>query len=372
MEATDVVVIGAGPSGLAVGACLQERQINFIILEREHQVGSSWRKHYERLHLHTTKSRSSLPFRSFNRSCQRYVSRSDVVHYLEEYAAFFKLKTRLGEDVHTARKQGNEWLIESTSHALCAPYLVVASGLNAEPVTPHFPGIESFRGRLLHGAEYVNATPFVGQRVLVVGMGNTGAEIALDLCEHDAHVTISVRNGVHVVPRDLFGVPVQLVATIATRLLPLKINDAVFPPILDFALGDLSKHGIRRPRQGILEQVVKSGKIPVLDVGTAKRIREGRIQIMPGLATMLEAGVIFEGGEERPFDAIIFATGYRANFQNFLHLDKNVTDSSRGVDPPVYFVGFKNPVTGLLWEISKEAQAVAHDIEHRLPLRRQS
>ena len=359
-------MVGGGPSGLAVGACLQERQINFIILEREHQVGSSWRKHYERLHLHTTKSRSSLPFRSFNRNYPRYVSRSDVVHYLEEYAAFFKLKTRFGEDVHTARKQGNGWLIESTSHALSASYLVIATGLNAQPVMPHFPGAENFQGRVLHSAGYVNATTFAGQRVLVVGMGNTGAEIALDLCEHDAQVTISVRNGVHIVPRDLFGVPIQLVATLATRLLPLKLSDAVFPTILDFALGDLSKQGIRRPRQGILEQVIKSGKIPVLDVGTAKRIREGRIQIMPGVAAILEAGAVFEGSEQRPFDAIIFATGYRPNFQNFLHLDNSVSNSSRGVDPPLYFVGFKNPVTGLLWEISKEAQAVARDIAHRL------
>ena len=372
MEATDVVVVGGGPSGLAVGACLQKRQTNFIILEREHQVGSSWRKHYERLHLHTIKSRSSLPFRSLNRTYPRYVSRSDVVRYLEEYAASFKLKIRFGEDVRTARKHGNEWLIESTSHALSASCLVVATGLNAQPITPHFPGAESFRGRRLHGAEYVNATPFAGQRVLVVGMGNTGAEIALDLCEHAAQVTISIRNGVHIVPRDLFGLPIQLVATMATRLLPLKINDAIFPTILDIALGDLSKHGIRRPREGILERIVTSGKIPVLDVGTAKRIRDGRIQIMPGVTTILEAGVMFEGGEERPFDAIIFATGYRPNFQNFLHLDKRVDDSSRGVDPPIYFVGFKNPVTGLLWEISKEALAVAHDIAHRLSLRRQS
>ena len=87
---------------------------------------------------------------------------------------------------------------------------------------------------------------------------------------------------------------------------------------------------------------------------------------MPGVAAILEAGAVFEGSEQRPFDAIIFATGYRPNFQNFLHLDNSVSDLSRGVDPPLYFVGFKNPVTGLLWEISKEAQAVARDIAHRL------
>ena len=197
-------------------------------------------------------------------------------------------------------------------------------------------------------------------------MGNTGAEIALDLCEHGAKTTISIRGGVHIVPRDLFGLPIQVVATVATRLLPLKINDALFPIILDFALGNLSMHGIRRPSQGILEQVVKSGKIPVLDVGTAKRIRDGQIKVTQGIATILEDGAIFEGGQQRRFDAIIFATGYRPGYQNFLHRDDSPGTSSPGVDPPIYFVGFRNPVTGLLWEIAKEAQAVASAIAHRL------
>ena len=363
MEATEVVVIGAGPSGLAVGACLQRRRVDFIILEKEHQVGSSWRRHYERLHLHTVKSLSSLPFQSFDRNYPRYVPRSLVVRYLEEYATSFNLTPRFGENVHAVRKQGNGWLIESTTKAFSAPHLVVASGLNAEPVTPQFPGAEKFRGRILHGGAYVNATPFAGQRVLVVGMGNTGAEIALDLCEHGAETTISIRDGVHIVPRDLFGLPIQVVATVATRLLPLKINDALFPVILDFALGNLSKHGIRRPSEGILEQVVKSGKIPVLDVGTAKLIRDGRINVMRGIAAISEDGVIFEGGEQRRFEAIIFATGYRSGYQNFLDLADNL--GAKGTDPPIYFVGFRNPVTGLLWEISKEARSVANSIAHR-------
>jgi cation diffusion facilitator CzcD-associated flavoprotein CzcO len=363
VETTEVVVIGAGPSGLAVGACLQQRQIDFTILEKEHQVGSSWRRHYERLHLHTIKSRSSLPFRSFDRNYPRYVPRALVVRYLEEYAASFDLKPYFGENVHAVRKQGNEWLIESTSKAFSAPNLVVASGLNAEPVTPHYPGAEKFRGHILHGGAYVNATPFKGQRVLVVGMGNTGAEIALDLYEHGAETTISIRGGVHIVPRDLFGLPIQVVATVATHLLPLNINDALFPVILDFAFGNLAKHGIKRPRQGILEQVVKSGKIPVLDVGTAKLIRDGRINVMRGIAAISEEGAIFEGGEQRRFEAIIFATGYRSGYQNFLRLDDSL--GAQGVDPSIYFVGFRNPVTGLLREISKEAQSVANSIAHR-------
>ena len=112
-------------------------------------------------------------------------------------------------------------------------------------------------------------------------------------------------------PRDLFGLPIQVVATVATSLLPLKINDALFPVILDFALGNLSKYGINRPRQGILEQVVTSGKIPVLDVGTAKLIRDRRINVMRGLAEILENGAIFADGEERRFDHLCYGISPR-------------------------------------------------------------
>jgi indole-3-pyruvate monooxygenase len=131
--------------------------------------------------------------------------------------------------------------------------------------------------------------------------------------------------------------------------------------ILDFALGDLSKYGIRRPHQGILERVDKLGKIPVLDIGTVKRIREGRIKIRPGISAVTANGVVFEGGEEDRFDAIIFATGYRPSYLDFLEIG-DVQASPTSIDNNIFFVGFQNPVTGLLRQISKEAQKVASDI----------
>ena len=363
METTGVVVIGAGPAGLAIGACLKRRRINFVILERERQVGSSWRRHYERLHLHTVKSRSSLPFRKFDRGYPRYVPRALVVRYLEEYATSFDLQPLFGENVKAVRKQAGEWQVDSTSKTFRSRDVVVASGLNAEAVRPSYPGTQNFRGQILHAGDYFHTTPFVGQRVLIVGMGNTGAEIALDLCEHGIETTISIRGGVHVAPRDLFGVPIQVIATVATRLLPLKVNDVLFPVILDFAIGDLSKHGIARPRRGILEQVISSGRIPVLDVGTAKLIQDGKIRVARGIRAITEYGVIFDDGEKRLFEAIIFATGFRPGYRSFLQFDDNVPPSA--VDPSLSFVGFKNPVTGLLREISKEAQSVARNIERR-------
>jgi cation diffusion facilitator CzcD-associated flavoprotein CzcO len=364
VEQTTVAIIGAGPAGLAVGACLRKAGVDFIILEKQNQVGSSWRKHYERLHLHTIKRFSSLPFRGLDKNYPRYVPREQMVRYLEGYAICFDLKPRFDETVLSVRRKETEWAIESTTLSLRAPHVVIASGLNTYPITPSFPGLDKFKGRVIHSADYVDAKPFTGQNVLVIGMGNTGAEIALDLSEGGARPTISIRGGVHIVPRDLFGMPIQLIAMLATSVLPLKINDALFPTILDLALGNLSRHGIKRPERGILEQVVKLGKIPVLDIGTVKKISEGTIKVMPGISAITADAVIFEGGPERQFDAIIFATGYRPSYQSFLEAqDINLNgDMPSNNSAGIYFVGFHSPVTGLLREISKKAVQVAADI----------
>jgi cation diffusion facilitator CzcD-associated flavoprotein CzcO len=369
-EHTDVVVIGAGPAGLAVGACLRKAGLDFIILEKDHQVASSWRRHYERLHLHTVKQLSSLPYVPFPAAYPRYVPRHLLVEYLDSYAAHFDLKPRFGDAARSVRRNGNDWLVQGTSSSISARYIVIASGSNTEPVTPSVPGIETFRGKVIHSADYVNAKPFAGQSVLVIGMGNTGAEVALDLSDAGARTSISLRNGVHIVPRDLFGIPIQIVAMLATSVLPPKALDALFPVILDLALGNLSKHGIKRPKQGMLQQVASSARIPVLDVGTVRKISEGAIKITPGISEVTEDGAVFNGGRTSKFDAIIFATGYRPNYRSFLAADdiKTLNDGTRGGeyrDSTIYFVGFKNLVTGLLREISREAVGIADSIVRR-------
>jgi cation diffusion facilitator CzcD-associated flavoprotein CzcO len=345
-EKTEVVVIGAGPAGLAVCACLRQRKVEFIILEKQSQIGPSWHRHYERLHLHTIKSLSSLPFRNHDRDYPRYIARRQFIEYLEGYALDFNLQPRFGETVQTVRRAEHDWTIESTSYSISASHVVVASGLNSVPVVPTFPGIEKYQGRTLHGGEYVNAAPFVGQSVLIVGMGNTGAEIALDLSENGIEPTISVRNGVHIVPRDLFGLPIQVVAALATKFMPRSINDAIFPFILDFALGNLSKYGITRPRQGILEQIDKAGKIPVLDIGTAKRIQEGKIKVRPGVSTITANSVIFNDGEKSRFDAIIFATGYRPSYPDFLGANEVRGGGAFPVNvhPTIFWLAFEIPL----------------------------
>ena len=122
-----------------MAACLRKAGIDFIILERANEIAPSWRHHYERLHLHTIKSLSSLPFMPFPKDYPRYVPRRQMVDYLDSYARTFNLQPRLGETVRSVRKDGSDWLVESTSASIRASFVVVASGYNAEPVQPAFP-----------------------------------------------------------------------------------------------------------------------------------------------------------------------------------------------------------------------------------------
>ncbi|MBB6407968.1 flavin-containing monooxygenase [Mesorhizobium sangaii] len=366
-DTTPVAIIGAGPAGLAVAACLRQAGVDFVLLEKEAQAAPAWRRHYERVHLHTTKRYSSLPFVPFPRDYPRYVPRDLFADYLDAYAQRFDLRARFGQSVRMITRQGRGWHVEATSGDLHASHVVIATGNNAEPLMPGFAGADAFRGERLHSADYRNATPFAGRSVLIVGMGNTGAEIALDLVEGGARPTISVRGGVHIVPRELLGVPIQMIG-MAARLMPQRINDALFPVILDLTLGRLEKYGLKRPSQGMLQQIAVASRIPVIDVGTVDKIREGAIKVAPDIAEITEQGAHFADGKHHEFDAIIFATGFRPGYARLL--EPGIQPGRSGVNARaselgLYLIGFHNTVTGLLREISIEAGQIADDIRLR-------
>jgi cation diffusion facilitator CzcD-associated flavoprotein CzcO len=163
--------------------------------------------------------------------------------------------------------------------------------------------------------------------VLVVGLGNSGGEIALDLCDAGNDVSLSVRSPVNVVPRDLLGIPILTLA-ILQRSLPYKLVDALNAPILRLAIGDLEPFGLRRPAKGPMTQVAEDGKIPLLDIGTIDRIRRGLIAVRPGIARISGADVHFDDGARAPFDVIIQATGYRPSLRSLLPDHQGVLDRS--------------------------------------------
>jgi indole-3-pyruvate monooxygenase len=373
MHANDVLVVGAGPAGLAASACLRQRGVPHQHIEREAHLAASWRRHYDRLHLHTAKQFSTLPLSSWPAGSPRYPSRDQVLAYLASYAAQHHISPRFGIEVQRIDTAGSRLQVHTQAGLLEPRCVVVATGYNGAVNRPPLPGLAHFAGPVMHSSDYKNPAQFSGQRTLVIGCGNSGAEIALDLAEQGVDVSMVVRGPVHVVPRDLFGRPTQQ-SGILLSALPLGLRDAIVGNVMRLAVGDLSAWGIQRPSLGINRMIEERGRIPMLDIGTIAMIKSGRIRVVPGVEELLRDHVRFAGGQTLPFDAIILATGYTPGLSRWIDGFDKVSDARGRPDRfgaesqlgGLYFVGFKNPATGALREIALEAPRVAAAIQAKL------
>ena len=365
----DTVVIGASAAGLATAAMLRTRDIEPVVLEQHAHVGHAWRTHYDRLHLHTSKGLSHLPGLRFGRDVPRYAARDQVVRYLERYAAHHGIAPRFGARVLRIRRAADEWRTETTHGAFTSANVVVATGFNQEPNVPTWPGEDAFGGKVLHSSAYRSGAAFRGRRVLVVGFGNSGGEIAIDLHEQGAFPTLAVRSPVNVVPRDLLGIPILAIGIVMSRL-PPRLADAVGGGLVRLVVGDLESIGLRRLPYGVQQQIREHGRIPLLDVGTIALARQGAIAIRPGIERFTRSGVVFTDGRAEAFDAVVIATGYRPRVDGILEDAAAVLDE-RGLPrrsggatalPGLYFCGFYLSPQGMLREIGAEAKRIARAI----------
>ncbi len=369
-EVCDVLVIGAGPAGLAAGAALRARGVSPVIVDKAEAVGAVWRRHYDRLHLHTDRSHSALPGLPMPKAYGRYPSRLDVIAYLESYFAHFDLKPQFGTAIATLRRDGALWRAQTSGErAFEAPAVVVATGLADFPHSPEWPGLATFGGEVLHSSAYRNPERFRGRKVLVVGFGNSGGEIALDLAEAHVDVALSVRGPVSIVPRDLLGIPIQTL-TIAQSRLPARLADTLNAPVLRLAIGDIETLGLRRSVKGPRRTVEEDGRIPLLDIGTLAMIRAGRIAVRPDVAEVSQGAVRFADGRKETFDAIVLATGFRPDLRALLPEAAGVLNDAgqpmvsgrRTAEAGLFFCGAIPAATGQLREIGIEARRIADAI----------
>ncbi|KAK7311854.1 hypothetical protein RJT34_10274 [Clitoria ternatea] len=315
------IIVGAGPSGLAVAACLSHHGIPYVILERSHCITSLWQhRTYDRLKLHLPKHFCELPLMGFPPNFPKYPSKDQFISYTQSYASRFSIHPRFNQTVHTAEfDQSSEiWVVKTPDFQYISPWLVVATGENAEPVFPSIPGIDKFRGPILHTSVYKSASQFKNQKVLVIGCGNSGMEISLDLSRHNAFPHMVARNTVHVLPREMFGFSTFGIAMALLKWIPIKLVDKLLLVVARFMLGNTDRYGVRRPKTGPLELKLVTGKTPVLDVGQVAQIKAGNIKVMEGVKEITRNGAKFLDGQEKEFDAIILATGYKSNVPTWL------------------------------------------------------
>lgn len=365
MEA-GTLIVGASSAGMAVARQLQERGTPYVQVERAPVVGQMWRNTYDRLHLHTARSRSGLPFRPMPRSYPRYPSRQQVVDYLETYRSDLVQQPLFGREVRHLSRDGDAWHCEVDGESISARNVVIATGNTRVPFRPTFEGEKTFNGPIIHSSEYRTGATYRGQNVLVVGFGNSACEIAIDLVEQGARPTLAVRGAVNAIPRELLGIPIQNIGLIQ-RLFPARIADAINGPVLRLALGDTTKLGLRKLPYGPIEQIRVYQQMPLMDIGTLALIRSGSIAVRPGIARFTSTGATFTDGSEADFDAVILATGFRAALGDMLSAVPDVLDASgtplvsggRTAAPGLYFCGFRLTSGGGIREAGLESRRIA-------------
>ncbi|KQK08960.1 probable indole-3-pyruvate monooxygenase YUCCA4 isoform X2 [Brachypodium distachyon] len=317
------VIVGAGPSGLAAAACLKARGVPATVLERSDSLAFTWRhRMYDRLALHLPKRFCELPLLPFSDKYPTYPSKKQFLFYMEEYAAKAGITPRFGASVEEAAFDASvgAWIVRlAGGEVLMAKWLVVATGENAEPHIPEFPGMSQFGGRVMHTCDYKSGEEFAGKKVLVVGCGNSGMEVSLDLCRYGAKPSMVVRNTVHVLPREMLRLSTFGIAMALLKWFPVQLVDRLLLAAAHLVLGDTGQLGLRRPKTGPIELKNLTGKTPVLDVGTLDHIKSGKIKVVGAVKEVTRRGArLADGKEEQQFDAIILATGYRSNVPSWL------------------------------------------------------
>ena len=196
------IIVGAGPSGLAAAACLKEKGIPSLILERSHFLASMWQlKTYDRLRLHLPKKFCQLPLLPFPKNFPSYPTKQQFLAYLKAYAHHFNINPAFGKAVVSAEfdHRCGCWRLKTEGikeEEYVCQWLIVATGENAEEVVPQIEGMDEFVGPIVHTSSYKSGSVFSGKNVLVVGCGNSGMEVCLDLCNHNARPSLVVRDTV--------------------------------------------------------------------------------------------------------------------------------------------------------------------------------
>jgi putative flavoprotein involved in K+ transport len=376
-DRVSAVVIGAGPAGLAAAAELQRVGIETIVLEKADRVGSSWAGHYDRLHLHTSRTLSGLPGYRIPRRYGRWVSRDGVLSYLAEYADLHGLDVRLGVTASTVERGINAWRVSwrrgDEDGQIAADTVVVATGYNHTAKRPDWPGLETFTGTIVHSSEYKNPGLLGARDVLVVGPGNSGAEIAADLADAGVRVSLAMRTPPNVVLRAVAGIPSQALV-ISMSTLPTKAQDVLAGLLQKVAVGSLSRYGIPKAPRGIATQLQRDDVTPTIDVGLIQALKTGGVKMVAAVEGFTKDAVVLADGTYLHADAVVLATGFERGLEPLVG-DLGVlarsgrplvnADAELAAHRGLFFLGYSNPLTGNLRQVGIDATRIARVVAKR-------
>ncbi|MBF9071557.1 flavin-containing monooxygenase [Streptacidiphilus fuscans] len=379
-----VCVIGAGLSGLATAHALRRRGIDFVCLEKAPDVGGIWRMPgagepgpgYQALHLNTAKQLTGFAEYPMPDELPHYPGHHDIAAYLRSFADWAGLTPHVElrtEVLAVEQEPDGGWTVttrnaEGAETRRSFDHVVVASGHHSLPALPNPlpPGAESFAGTILHSMDYLDGQDFAGKRVVVVGLGASAVDIAADLSRHAAQTVLSVRRGLHVVPKQLFGTPVDLIAD-APWFTGMSLPEQVhfIEQSLLVARGRMSDYGLPEPDHPIF-----SSAITISDE-ILSRIRHGAVTPKPAVAQLDGDRVVFTDGTSVTADAVVYCTGFRMDFP---FLPENCPLSPEGPvrlyrrivspeAPGLFFVGLIRPVGSITRLVEAQVEWIAGIVE---------
>lgn len=372
-----VLVVGGGAAGLSTAAALKRRGITATVLDRDDRIGATWSRRYERLRLHTVRRYSGLAYHPIPKSLPRYLTKDDFASYLAEYVDAMALNVSLGERVdgvrHVAgRTTGLDLKVETSGETRRAAVVVIATGHYAEPRVPAWQGLDEFEGTFLHSSAFSTGASYAGLRALVIGLGNSGAEIAADLAEQGAaSVSIAVRTTPPIVTRELLGIiPVQLLGIALTPLGMPRLIDRCGAALRRIAVGDLTQYGLADAAWGPFT----ARRPAVIDTGFLRELAHGHVVVRPNVARFDGHDVVFTDGSRGVFDVVVAATGFGTGLERILEMPGLIDDAGQPLwrsgrptsVPGLYFVGFDETVRGHLYEANRESRRLAREIERYL------
>lgn len=367
----DVLVVGAGSAGLSVAAALRRRGIGVELLEQGPGVAAAWRGRYAELRLNTLRWLSDLPGRPIPRRYGRWVTRDEYVAHLEAFAARHEVAVRCGVQVRRIDRSARGWVVRSDEGSHEATAVVVATGRARMPVVPDWVGRSTFARPLLHVADLARAADLAGKRVLVVGGGNSGIDLAGQLVAAGAAaVDLSVRTPPTILPLQVAGVPVQPLG-VALRGLPDGVRDAIARVMARTVVGDLAAFGLPAPRTGPYTRLRTTGVTAAVDRGFSGLVRAGRVRIVADVDRLDGDDVVLRDGGRLTPEVVVATTGFRPGLEPLVgHLGVltpsglPATSPGRPVPqaPGLWFAGFWPAIEGDLYRHPAEARRIARGI----------
>jgi Flavin-binding monooxygenase-like len=338
-------IVGAGPGGLSAARAFLNLGLAIDVIEKHSDVGGIWDRAnkgtpmYESAHFISSRDLSAYYGYKMPSDYPDYPNQRQILAYIKGFADAYDITRHIQFDtsVEHAEFDGKHWQVR-TSDGQTRAYLTFtcANGTQWFPSMPIYPGAETFTGTIMHSQGYGEGNQLVGKRVLIVGAGNSGVDIACDAARFASEAAISVRRGYHLIPKHIFGMPADEFGESGPHL-PLKISQFVFPKLLKLVMGDPTKHGWPKPDHKLFETH------PILNDQILHYLRHGDITVRKEVKAFDGSDVVFADGRREAFDLVIMATGYETKVP---YLDRS-TFTWKGNRPALFLRLFSQKHPGL-------------------------